>query len=460
MSRSLLAFSLCMSVVFASIVHTPFAEAQTPRPAQPEDNLSASQVAFEALSEVQRRAIQNDLVWVTDFTGAALGTFGKLTFEAVQKFQRKLGEPADGILTGTQRLKLAEMADKARSDVGFKIVEDANTGSGVGVSSVLMGKAEKALAGSKWINGDKVILETVRTKPDKADMAATFERFATAVVQGRRVTYKLLRPDFFVVAGDIGQQKFYTRFAPTADGLRGFTLTYDPKLMPDMNRVSIAIANTFEPIYSGNRTAASNAAASPTNPLVKVETGSAAIRRFGTALILSKGVAVTPSSLVKDCSSVTVAGKAVQISASIEGLSLLTGETIGQPPTYSVSTSVSDESAVTLGFGSDGKLQAAPGRTSVVNSTVNAALQVGFQGGAVMDQRGNLLGLILNDPSANPQIGGVYMLSKAKFVPSGKLNTLFSKQPLEPARSGAALSTGELSQIAGNLIVAAVCQPR
>ena len=225
--------------------------AQTAASKPVDPKMAAAQAAFEALPDEQRRAIQNDLVWATDYSGAALGTFGKLTFEALSAFEKKAGGPVDAILDPAQRQKLSDAANKARASVGFKVVQDPNTGSGIGIATKYIGKLDKAVSGSKWTFGNDIILETVRTKPDKADMAATFERFVNAVVDGRKVTYKLLRPDFFVVTGELASQKFYTRFAPTPDGLRGYTLTYNPNISPDIEKLVIATANTFEPIISG-----------------------------------------------------------------------------------------------------------------------------------------------------------------------------------------------------------------
>ena len=68
---------------------------------------------------------------------------------------------------------------------------------------------------------------------------------------GRKITYKLLRPDFFVVTGETATGRFYRRLAAGPDGLRGFSIGYDKALAADLDRLVIAIAASFEPFPTG-----------------------------------------------------------------------------------------------------------------------------------------------------------------------------------------------------------------
>lgn len=454
----------CVFVPAACFQALPSA-AQTAAAKPVDPKMAASQAAFEAFPDEQRRAIQNDLVWATDYSGAALGTFGKLTFEALSAFEKKAGGPVDAILDPAQRQKLSDAANKARASVGFKVVQDPNTGSGIGIATKYMGKPEKAASGSKWAYGNDIILETVRTKPDKADMAATFERFVSAVVEGRKVTYKLLRPDFFVVTGELASQKFYTRFAPTPDGLRGYTLTYNPNISPDIEKLVIATANTFEPIFSGKNgevePAAKDVPTAALAPAASLTPGSSvAAQRFGTALVLAKGLAATPAAAIKDCKAVLVSGKPVQISDAGDGVALLSVEGIEAPAAIAAASATQNEGAVAFGFGADKKLQAAPGELMAKGTAFLAALQAGLQGGVILSANGDVRGLLVDDPATKPQIAGVALASRSQVLPAAALLTVLEKQHIAAGPSGAPRSTGELSQIAAKMLVSVVCQVR
>ena len=474
---SLIAFGAASQLVFAQASPPPPA-AQPSKPADPK--LAAAQVAFEALPEAARIAIQNDLVWTTSFSGAALGTFGKLTYEAISALQKDTAQKIDGILTDPQRKILADAAAKARAQVGFSIKSDPVTGSGIGIPALFLSVYEKTAVGGKWSSakGD-IVLETVRTAPDKTDMAATFDRFVTAAVPGRKVTYKLLRPDFFVVTGEMGPKKFYTRFAPTPDGLRGYTLTYDSALGASFDRIVIAIANTFEPL---RHTAAAPAPAQPqkaplgTAPplaLSPVSPG-AQTERGGTALVLAGGRYLTATKALDGCKTLMISGKPAQLVASDPalGLTLLAGAPgpAAAAPDLRGEDIASGEAFVAFGF--DGsrpqrKLSVAPGsaRLSAGRApTLSVALQAGSAGSLVLDRSGRLAGLVIDTPPLNKQIAGTIPLMPYAVAPAATLKSFLEKNGASiasggapGAQTGAPKTTGELLGVAVKAAVAVEC---
>lgn len=124
-----LLMALCAAAVPAS--------AQTAAPAlgaaQPDPVFAAAQKAFESLPEADRKAIQDDLVWATDFRGGTSGSFGPLTFKAVSAFQKQAGATVDGILKPEQRAAIAAAANKARASAKFSVLVDGKTGVRIGV---------------------------------------------------------------------------------------------------------------------------------------------------------------------------------------------------------------------------------------------------------------------------------------------------------------------------------------
>ena len=190
--------------------------------------------AFEALDLAQRRAIQRDLVWVADFAGAATGEFGPLTFAAMKRFEAALKRPQDGILAPEERRALAQRADDGRKVMGFAVETDAASKMRIGVPREILKKRSIGPAGlSRWQDlADLVTLDLSLGKPEDT-LENLFERGTSTHVPGRKVTYKLLRPDFFVISGETLNGKFYRRLEKGPDGtLRGFSIGFDKRLSP------------------------------------------------------------------------------------------------------------------------------------------------------------------------------------------------------------------------------------
>ena len=470
--------TIAASDVSCAQASPPAPAAQPARPVDPK--IAAAQAAFEALPEGTRIAIQNDLVWATSFSGAALGTFGRLTYDAISTLQKDTAQKIDGILTEPQRKSLAETASRMRMQVGFAVKTDPVTGSGIGIPAQILGAYEKAAVGGKWSSakGDAV-LETVRTAPDKADMAATFDRFVTAAVPGRKVTYKLLRPDFFVVTGEMGPKKFYTRFAPTPEGLRGYTLTYDAALGPNFDRIVIAIANTFEPLrqQGGASTPAqpprTPAGAAPPVALSPVAPG-AQIEKGATALILAGGKYLTAAKALDGCKTPSIGGKPAQIAASDPalGLVLLAGAPGAVPVALDLRSDPVAAGEALVAFGFDGtrpqrKLAVAPGpaRLSAGRApTLAVALQAGAAGSLVLDRGGKVAGLVIDTPPLNRQIAGTIPLMPYAFAPADALKAFLEKNGValpagapQTSQAGVERTTGELLGVAGKAVAAVEC---
>ncbi|MGL4241892.1 MAG: peptidoglycan-binding domain-containing protein, partial [Beijerinckiaceae bacterium] len=210
----------------------PPASAQTPASAPPpvDPAQAKAQAAFEALPEAERRQIQLDLGFAVEFSGAAQGGFGPLTWRALQAFERTNKSTVDGILEPAERQALAAAAKKERDRLGFRQVTDQASKASIGLPTTLLPKAEpNAPGGARWQSADGKVTVALRA-PAAAE--GTLEQLYEKALQSpnpqRKVTYKLLRPDFYVVAGETPQGKFFMRMAKLPDGaLRGFIVSYD-----------------------------------------------------------------------------------------------------------------------------------------------------------------------------------------------------------------------------------------
>ncbi len=260
----------------ASIFVAPAALSQTP-PAAPTASdraLAAQKAAFLALPEATRKAAQDALVWLGLYNGVVDGDFGKRTRNSILAFQTSMKASADGALSADELQALLAAAQKARDAVGFQVVNDPKTGARIGAPAKLLGPR----------GGVRLDFSSAMD----ADLGALYARL-TAETASRKLAYKAMKPDgFFVVSGQDGATKFYTRFDKNPDAsppIRGFTFSYPAAQAARLDRIAIAVANSFEPFPAPAAPAEASGSGAKTPPPGPVLTA--------TALVVAPGKALT-----------------------------------------------------------------------------------------------------------------------------------------------------------------------
>ena len=340
--------------------------AQAPAPAAtpaPDPAFEAARRSFEALGEADRRAIQEGLIWTGDYKGVVDGGFGRGTRAAIVSFAQRSGLPGDGTLDPKGRAMLAAAANLAKGAVGFTTLRDPRTGTMVGVAGKLLTRRIDTASGSRWVSSDGALsLETEQGRESAADLIARFDQLKDTT-PARRVTYKLLRPDFLVVTGDTGKSVFYTRLSRgVVDGvaiLRGYTFTY-PAGVKTFDAVSVALASAFDAFPGAAPGAAAPTAPTasatgqrpPAAPLPAVSGGVSSAPPVGpalaaTAILVEPGKAL---SVLRNCQNPMIGGKPVTIARTDEatGLSLLTGLQGAQARPLAIVAKAMDEDLLVL----------------------------------------------------------------------------------------------------------------
>jgi hypothetical protein len=245
--RILIAIALATGLMSGASGQTP--PAATPRVVAPDSALDSARAAFESLPEPERKAVQDALAWAGDYAGMADGSFGRQTFEAITAHQRRSKQNPNGVLDAKARADLRAAAQQARAKAGFEAVDDPRSGVRIGVPAKLLTKRDaNQNGGTRWQSADdRVTLDTRSLPVPEGGLQALYDRNLAIQTPGRQVTYKVIRPDFFVIAGETATGKFYTRYAAGEAGLRGFSIGYDKGLAKDVDRLVVAIANSFAP---------------------------------------------------------------------------------------------------------------------------------------------------------------------------------------------------------------------
>ena len=222
------------------------ARAQT-APRQQDAAYEAGRLAFETLPEQDRRAIQEALIWTGDYKGAVDGGYGRGTRTAMIAYARRVGLPDDGLLDTRARATLLAAANGAKAAVGFAPTTDPKSGASLALPMKILSRRIDTKTGSRWLSTDGAMtMETWLLREQEVNLPALFDQLKDTNAN-RRVTYKVLRPEFFVVTAEVGGNDQYIRFARgVADGvpvLRGYSIAY-PK---SLEYLAMAVANGFDP---------------------------------------------------------------------------------------------------------------------------------------------------------------------------------------------------------------------
>lgn len=445
----------------AALAQAPARPAAPPAaPAQPplDPAQAASKAAYDRLEEAERKAIQNDLIWTGDFNGVAGGEFGRRTYDALLAFERRggAGRVADAILTPPERAALKQEADRARAGLGFAEVTDAATGIRIGMPQAILSQRVAVENGVVFRRADGQVSLQLQQLPGGLELPSLFERMRQDA-PGRKVTYRLLRPEWFVVSGDEGARKFYTRVAQGPAGIRAYTFRYPAAEARAMDRLMVAIANTFEP-FPGTAVAANPsrapAQAAPGAPQAVAPPQPPALAQpalqFGPARHAVSGVVVAPNRVLtsaaalRSCAGAAIAGQPIPAGAVTEhGETALIAVPTGAQPAAALAAAGAGGRVFTLSF------EDAARRTPMVSSGlmepgepphIRAALQIGPGGAPVVDASGALVALVRDSAGPVRMVAGVAPVARYAVIDGKAVAEALAAARIAPAPPAAGLA--------------------
>lgn len=450
------------------------AQAPAPNPA-----LEAARGRFEALTEVDRKAVQEALIWAGFYSGMADGSFGRQTFEAINAYLAAQRQPPTGTLSAPVQAALISAGRQARNAAGFASLDDPRSGVRIGVPAKVLPKQDASPGGgSRWQSADGRVTLDTRVAPADATLASLYERNLAIQSPGRVVSYKVLRPDFLVIAGETPTGKFYTRYAAGAAGaagpaaIRGFSLGYDKALAPSVDRLVVAIANSFVPFPDGPAPAALPAAspAAPAPPVAQtspIQTPPAP-GLPGTRRLIGTGIAVSPRQVVTAgplgaCANLQVAGlKAQRVSGGAVTIIDVASDLKARPLALPSGSAADGAELVVVAFaGEDGadRLTAVPA-TGLGPKAATASLQNGAGGAPVLDSAGALVGIVAPLSGTRRMVAGIVPASGIGIVPAGELASASpSVASASPAASGVRRATADLVALVAPALVPITCGP-
>ena len=478
----------------APLPSTPPPSAPAPgrtKPATPDPAFEAARTAFEALPEGERKGLQDALVWTGDYNSVVNGTFGRRSFEALQAYAKRSG--GTGLPDATGRAALLREGAAARAAARFVVKPDPASGVVLGVPERVLPKRSAQPGGTRWQSADgRITLETKSSPAGETGLEAVFAR-VTAPSPDRRVTYKLLRPDFLVVTAETATGKSYIRYAAGEAGLRGLTLGYDKALAGEVDRLAIAIANSFVPFPDAAPAAVGAPVATAIPAPAPPPLPGTRPAPLATGLLVAPGRVLTSAVALAGCRVPLVAGQAARVGAGATAdlILLETGPLAGRtaitPPVRGRGLT-EGEAVAALVIDGEGGVAVAPGQAgmdqtgmdqagmdqagtggAVGSARITAPLQPGAGGAPILDRAGAVVGLVPTVSAQPRQVAGVVPPARYGLVTGAALATFLgaagirAPSPRETGASGAgpqeAGTLGAAAAALAGAVVAVTCQP-
>jgi len=294
-------------------------DADTAKPAG-DPAFEAAKAAAAALGADDFASIQQDLIWTGDLNSLPSGEMGKRSYDAIRAFQKRINAKDTGIFSPQQRIVLAQHAAKFTAQYGFDTITER--GITLGYPAKVTTERTEGRNGPHFAtpkaSKTQATVDILSLPADKETFEALFARLKTENPK-RKVTYSLLRPDFFVVSGTNEGLTFYIRFIKTDSDSRGFVLGWDPALSPRFDRVAIAMASSLKlagapaatPAKPETKPAPPPEPPKPAGPPVPLASGASTAPKTGIgAFVSDKGDILTYASVIAGCETVTLQGGA------------------------------------------------------------------------------------------------------------------------------------------------------
>lgn len=392
----------------------------TPTPAEPDETLREARASEQALSQDERKALQEALKWYGFYTSTIDGAFGPGTRASMTSWQEANGFEPTGVLTSLQRATLVANFDADKAEFGFESLTETESGIEITLplSLVAFDHYEPPFVHFNEKNGSGLRILLISEPGGAEALAGLYDILQTLDVVPESGARSLTERSFTIEAVSSKVQSL--AFAETRDGMvKGYLVIWNPADAERMERILPVLKSSFRPV--GDK------ALDP--GLVPMEEAARSGMVAGLALrsptrvasgvfVDQAGHVATALANVAGCSKVTIgADTAAKLLAedAAAGLALLAPETALAPrATAELSTSTlrsgSDISvagfsygerlpAAVLTFGTFDAAEGLMGETG--RARLAAPVMAGDMGGPVLDMSGGVLGVLIPAPEGS-----------------------------------------------------------
>lgn len=201
--------------------------------------------AFMALGRDDRFELPMLLIATGHYNGMSTGEFGRRLFRGVREYQASIGAPQTGYLEGDQLGRLRVSGFSVISAWGFSEIRHPQTEAKLNVPLKIAPRREVTRRGYAFSAYDNsVAVDFSFFASSDVPLEELYARL-TSSVGGRRVDYKVIRPTFFAIAGGQGERGFYIRYQLAIGGSVGFTTSWDLARIYRGDRIANLMSNLF-----------------------------------------------------------------------------------------------------------------------------------------------------------------------------------------------------------------------
>lgn len=437
------------------------AAAVAPGALLPDETPAEARAAEALLTAEERRELQSALQWDGFYQGAIDGAFGAGTRRSMAAWQGATGYEETGTLTSAQRARLVDHYRAEQAAIGLELLTEDEAGIEVPYPAALVefDRYEPPFVHFREKDGSGFRLILISEAGDQATLAGLYDLMQTleiVPVEGARQ----LGRNSFTIAGEGRDLASHTDVRLSGGLIKGFTLVWKPAEAARAARVVAAMTAGFRPL--GDRALDQGLgqplAVDRADLVSGLEVRHPALSRTGFWLG-ADGLVVTTAEAVRDCARVTVgdgheAGVVLDDAAS--GLAVLKPETPLAPRAHawiSVDPLRTGADVAVPGFPYEDRLDTPVVTFGTVADTrgldgeagrarLSLAARPGDAGGAVLDGRGQVVGMVLPQDAGG---GRVLPDDVALALDAPALAGVLAAAGLLPASEATAAPSGQLA---------------
>ena len=375
-----------------------------------EDSAPLSVADFD---EGEKLAFQTALSWFNDYTGEIDGIFGSGTREAIASFQERHGFVPTGQLTRAQSALLLNLYNAETARVRLEVVEDEATGIGMEIPRALVRFSgyNSPVAHYEPVSEHGMTLYLLSMEGNQASLKAMRNLLLNSEFIPGETQQRLARNQFWI-SGTDGATTSYAHAQLNGNRLKGFAANWNHEHDEVMQRIVNAMQTSFRESHEGTLDPELTQAASEFTVELLASLPRPLVRKSASGFYVDKtGRVATTASAVAQCDAIQVgAGEPMTVVAADPDLevAILEPKNTLRPISHAGPSDIgrSRGSKITVsGYSYGGELGyptstkgAWIGNDVVTGNPdlrlIEAPVLPGDAGGPVLDDSGNVLGML------------------------------------------------------------------